>query len=83
MGVTGYGVALTYELYGAPDDLALTQVLSETITLVLFVLVLRRLPPYFSNRPLRRSRSWRLLLAVLSGSFCGRRRCYGCREPCT
>ena len=66
MGVTGYGVALTYELYGAPD-LALTQVLSETITLVLFVLVLRRLPPYFSNRPLRRSRSWRLLLAVLSG----------------
>ena len=66
MGVMGYGVALTYELYGAPD-LALTQVLSETITLVLFVLVLRRLPPYFSNRPLRRSRSWRLLLAVLSG----------------
>lgn len=66
MGVTGYGVALTYELYGAPD-LALTQVLSETITLVLFVLVLRRLPPYFSNRPLRRSRSWRLLLAIVSG----------------
>ncbi|MFT0847717.1 Na+/H+ antiporter subunit A [Actinomycetaceae bacterium L2_0104] len=66
MSVTGYGVALTYELYGAPD-LALTQVLSETITLVLFVLVLRRLPPYFSNRPLRRSRSWRLLLAIASG----------------
>ncbi len=66
MGVTGYGVALTYELYGAPD-LALTQVLSETITLVLFVLVLRRLPPYFSNRPLRRSRSWRLVLAIAAG----------------
>ena len=66
MGVTGYGIALIYELYGAPD-LALTQVLSETITLVVFVLVLRRLPPYFSNRPLRRSRRWRILIAALTG----------------
>ncbi|MCI1963709.1 MAG: Na+/H+ antiporter subunit A [Ancrocorticia sp.] len=66
MGVTGYGVALIYELYGAPD-LALTQVLSETMTLVVFVLVLRRLPPYFSNRPLKRSRGWRIALAILSG----------------
>ena len=67
MGVAGYGVALTYELFGAPD-LALTQVLSETITLVVFILVLRRLPPYFSNRPLRRSRRWRILLATLIGA---------------
>lgn len=66
MGVTGYGIALIYELYGAPD-LALTQVLSETMTLVVFVLVLRRLPPYFSNRPLRRSRRSRLLIAALTG----------------
>lgn len=66
MGVTGYGIALIYELYGAPD-LALTQVLSETITLVVFVLVLRRLPPYFSNRPLRRSRRWRILIAGMTG----------------
>ncbi|MCF2706151.1 Na+/H+ antiporter subunit A [Arcanobacterium haemolyticum] len=66
MGITGYGVALIYELYGAPD-LALTQVLSETGTLVIFVLVLRRFPAYFSNRPLRASRWWRLTLAVLVG----------------
>ncbi|MGO1592791.1 MAG: Na+/H+ antiporter subunit A [Ancrocorticia sp.] len=66
MGVVGYGIALIYELYGAPD-LALTQVLSETITLVVFVLVVRRLPPYFSNRPLRGSRSRRIMLAGLTG----------------
>lgn len=67
MGVTGYGVAIIYELYGAPD-LALTQVLSETVTLVIFVLVLRRLPPYFSNRPLRGARTSRIAVAVLVGA---------------
>lgn len=67
MGVTGYGVALIYELYGAPD-LALTQVLSETVTLVIFVLVLRRFPPYFSNRPLRGARTSRMIIAVLMGT---------------
>lgn len=66
MGVSGYGVALVYELYGAPD-LALTQVLSETMTLVVFILVLRRLPAYFSNRPLRISRLSRFVLAGATG----------------
>lgn len=42
-GLTGYGVALLFLSYGAPD-LALTQVLCETVSLVVFVLVLRRLP---------------------------------------
>ncbi|MHB1288860.1 Na+/H+ antiporter subunit A [Georgenia sp.] len=63
LGVAGYGVALLYELQGAPD-LALTQVLVETITLVVFVLVLRRLPAYFSNRPLAASRWWRAILGA-------------------
>ena len=66
LGVTGYGVAVIYELHGAPD-LALTQVLVETITLVVFILVLRRLPAYFSNRPLAASRWWRAAVGVLSG----------------
>ncbi|AZR01476.1 Na+/H+ antiporter subunit A [Trueperella pyogenes] len=68
LGVSGYGVALLYELYGAPD-LALTQVLVETMTLVVFILVLRRLPQYFSNRPLRVSRWWRAGVAVLFGAM--------------
>ncbi|MEE6281782.1 Na+/H+ antiporter subunit A [Georgenia sp. MJ170] len=66
LGVSGYGVALLYELHGAPD-LALTQVLVETITLVVFILVLRRLPAYFSNRPLAVSRWWRAGLGVITG----------------
>ncbi len=44
MGGVGYGVALLFALFGAPD-LALTQVLVETLTLVLFSLVIRQLPP--------------------------------------
>ena len=54
VGVTGYGTAMLFLLHGAPD-LALTQVLVETVTLVVFVLVLRRLPEYFTDRPLTRS----------------------------
>ena len=59
LGVGGYAMAGLYLLHGAPD-LALTQVLVETVTLVVFVLVLRRLPPYFSDRPLVASRWVRL-----------------------
>ena len=43
VGVTGYGCGVLFALYGAPD-LALTQFLVETLTLVIFVLVLRKLP---------------------------------------
>ncbi|MFH5821655.1 Na+/H+ antiporter subunit A [Georgenia sp. AZ-5] len=66
LGVAGYGVALLFELHGAPD-LALTQALVETVTLVVFVLVLRRLPAYFSNRPLAASRWWRAILGAVVG----------------
>ena len=65
-GVSGYGVAVLFALHGAPD-LALTQVLVETVTLVVFVLVLRRLPAYFSNRPLAGSRWWRAALGLAVG----------------
>ncbi|GAA4622083.1 Na+/H+ antiporter subunit A [Cellulomonas oligotrophica] len=66
MGVGGYAVAGMFLLYGAPD-LALTQVLVETITLVVLVLVMRRLPPYFSDRPLAASRWVRLALGLAVG----------------
>src|SRR5690606_32407995 len=38
LGTVGYGVALFYALYGAPD-LAMTQFAVETLTVVIFVLV--------------------------------------------
>ncbi|MEV4290382.1 hydrogen gas-evolving membrane-bound hydrogenase subunit E [Nonomuraea bangladeshensis] len=56
VGVTGYGTAVLFVLHGAPD-LALTQFLVETVTIAMFVLVLRRLPPRFSRRPSRRGRA--------------------------
>ncbi len=59
---------MLFLLHGAPD-LALTQVLVETVTLVLFVLVLRRLPAHFSSRPFLASRSLRVLLGALAGAF--------------
>jgi multicomponent Na+:H+ antiporter subunit A len=64
VGVTGYGTATLFLLHGAPD-LALTQVLVETVSLVVLVLVLRRLPEYFSDRPLTRSRYWRMAMGAL------------------
>jgi len=41
LGAVGYGVALIYALFGAPD-LAMTQFAVETLTVVIFVLVFRR-----------------------------------------
>lgn len=69
-GVSGYAVAGLFLLHGAPD-LALTQVLVETITLVVFVLVLRRLPAYFSVRPLAASRYVRLAIGLAVGLTVG------------
>ncbi len=66
VGVAGYGNAVLFLLHGAPD-LALTQILAETLTLVIMVLVLRRLPPYFSDRPLAADRWGRLAVGALTG----------------
>ncbi len=43
VGITGYGMTMIFALHGAPD-LALTQALVETVTLIAFILVIRRLP---------------------------------------
>ncbi|TDE51228.1 Na+/H+ antiporter subunit A [Nonomuraea mesophila] len=43
VGMLGYGTALLFLAHGSPD-LALTQFLAETLLLVVFALVLRRLP---------------------------------------
>jgi len=43
LGVVGYSMALLFVLYGAPD-LAMTQFLVETLTVVLFVFAFYRLP---------------------------------------
>jgi multicomponent Na+:H+ antiporter subunit A len=45
MGVVGFGVALVFLFFGAPD-LALTQCIVEALTVVVFLLALLKLPPY-------------------------------------
>jgi multicomponent Na+:H+ antiporter subunit A len=49
LGAVGYAMAALFIVQGAPD-LAMTQVAIETLTTVLFVLVLRRLPPDFEGK---------------------------------
>lgn len=45
LGIIGYSSALFYFLFGGPD-IAATQLLIETLTVVLFVLVLHKLPEF-------------------------------------
>lgn len=47
MGVVGYALCLLFMNYGAPD-LAMTQFTIDTLTVVLFVLVLYNLPKYLN-----------------------------------
>lgn len=51
MSIIGYAICLIFVIYSAPD-LAMTQFTIDTLTVVLFVLVLYRLPPFlkFRNR---------------------------------
>jgi multicomponent Na+:H+ antiporter subunit A len=63
LGTVGYGVALLYILYGAPD-LAATQFAVETLTVVLFVLVFYRLRGFDDGA----SRLSRTRDAIISGA---------------
>jgi len=63
VSVTGYGIALVFALQGAPD-LALTQMLVETIILVAFVLAMRSLPPELRDRTGGRYRVVRVIIGV-------------------
>lgn len=60
VGVTGYSLAFIFALHGAPD-LALTQTLVETVLMVVFMLVLRKLPTTTDWKPspkVNRLRAW-------------------------
>ncbi|AFM15339.1 NADH:ubiquinone oxidoreductase subunit 5 (chain L)/multisubunit Na+/H+ antiporter, MnhA subunit [Mycolicibacterium chubuense NBB4] len=67
VGVTGYGCGAIFAFHGAPD-LALTQFLVETLTLVVFVLVLRTLPAETGGADIKRFRVPRALLALAVGA---------------
>jgi multicomponent Na+:H+ antiporter subunit A len=63
-GGAGLGVALVFAFYSAPD-LALTQLLIETLTVILFALAFHRLPAFHRySTKLKRSRD-----AIIAGVF--------------
>lgn len=66
LGVAGYGMAMLFVVHGAPD-LALTQFAIETLSVVIFLLVLRRLPDRFERRPPAIGQPLRIALAALVG----------------
>ena len=66
LGGVGYGVAVLFLMRGAPD-LALTQVLVETLTIVIFLLAMRSMPRSFAP-----ASSWapvpvRIVVSVAAG----------------
>lgn len=67
LGVVGYGVALVYVLFGAPD-LAMTQVLIESLTVILLVLVFYHLPRFAALSP-QRARYRDVLVALATGGL--------------
>lgn len=64
IGIVGYGICLIFVFYGAPD-LAMTQFTIDTLTVVLFVLVLFKLPSFM----IMRNKKIRFRDAVISISF--------------
>ena len=68
VGVAGYGCGVVFAVHGAPD-LALTQFLVETLTLVVFVLVLRKLPAEVADRGADRIKLPRAVVAIAVGAM--------------
>lgn len=68
LGATGFAVVALYLVYQAPD-LALTQLLFEIISVILFVIVLRLLPK--EKRKGDSGKAWRIPIAVCVGLLFG------------
>lgn len=67
MGAIGFCIALLYLLYGAPD-LAMTQFLIESLTVILFVVAFYHLP-HFSDQSSKRTRIRDIFIALFGGSL--------------
>ncbi len=66
LGIIGYCICLIFVFYGAPD-LAMTQFTIDTLTVVLFVLVLFKLPPFLGYK----SRAVKVRDTIVSVAFGG------------
>ena len=65
LGVLGFGIAGIYVIYGAPD-LAITQILVETLTVLIFLFVIRHLPRFGVRSPVS-TQLRDAVIAVFSG----------------
>jgi multicomponent Na+:H+ antiporter subunit A len=66
LGGLGFACALIFVMFGAPD-LALTQILVETLIIVVFLFVLRQLPRSFKHKNKFAPRSIRIVIASTFG----------------
>jgi multicomponent Na+:H+ antiporter subunit A len=66
MGGIGYSTAAFYVLLGAPD-LALTQVIVETLSVILFVFLLHQVPLLKSERKIWPNQGWAAITSLLVG----------------
>lgn len=67
LGAIGYGVAIIFVLYGAPD-VAMTQFAVDTLTVIIFVLVIYHLPR-FASLSSRRHKSFDLAISTAFGGI--------------
>lgn len=68
LGVVGYGVAILFVVYGAPD-LALTQILIETLTIILIALIGIKFPFAFSDKELKRNLLGKGVVSIAFGAL--------------
>ena len=68
LGGVGFGVAVLFVLHGAPD-LALTQLLIDTLSIGIFVLVLRKLPENFTAPAFRLGNGVRIVISLAVGGL--------------
>ena len=69
LGVVGAGIAMLFLMYGAPD-VALTQLLVETLTVIVVSLVLLRLPSLNIRQPMPSpGKMWNGILAIGIGTL--------------
>lgn len=67
LGIVGYGIALIFLLFSAPD-LAMTQFLIESLTVILFVLAFYHLPQ-FSQLTSNKNRILHAFISLIFGSM--------------
>ncbi len=67
LGIVGLMISMIYVFYSAPD-LAMTQFSIDTLTVILFVLVLYKLPKYL-DFSYQKNRIWEVIISVAFGGL--------------